>query len=323
METARMKVAVLDDYQCVARQYADWASLEHRTKITFYHDHVDEPTDLLRRLEPYQVICLMRERTKLDATALSQLPNLRLIVTSAMRNAAVDIVQARKMGIMVCGTGAVQTGTPELVWLHILAFARNFEQERAGLRQGRWQVGVGRDLHGATLGILGLGRIGQRVATVGCAFGMKVLAWSPNLTADRAAESGAEFASRHSLFENADFLVLAMQLRPGTRGLVTRQDLLRMKSSAYLINTARAGLIDEQALLDALRAGRIAGAGLDVFDTEPLPPAHPYRTLPNITLTPHLGYVTANTYQQFYTEMVQDIQAWLDQTPIRVLDGTE
>jgi len=319
----RIKVAVLDDYQGVAQRCADWEPLRDKADVAFYHDNIAEPAALVRRLRDYDVVCLMRERTRMDDRVLPQLPKLKLIVTTAMRNAALDIALARRLGITVCGTGAVQTGTPELVWLHILAHARRFEQERAGLREGRWQVALGQDLHGATLGLLGLGRVGERVARVGQAFGMKVLGWSPHLTPERAQAAGAEFASKQALFARADFVVIALQLRESTRHIVGQPELDAMKPHAYLVNTSRAGLVDEDALIAALRGGRIAGAGLDVFQTEPLPREHAFRSLPNATLTPHIGYVTVNTYEQFYRETVEDVCAWLAQSPIRVLTGAE
>jgi len=319
----RVKVAVLDDYQDVARQCADWSPLRERAEVTFYRDHIAEPGALVRRLLDYDVVCLMRERTRLDATVLPKLPKLKLIVTTAMRNAALDIALARQLGMTVCGTGAVQTGTPELVWLHILAQARQFERERAGLREGRWQVSIGQDLHGATLGLVGLGRVGERVARVGNAFGMHVLGWSPHMTPERARAAGAEFAPKQELFARADFVVVALQLRESTRHVVGPAELGLMKPHAYLINTSRAGLVDEDALIAALRERRIAGAGLDVFHTEPLPRTHAFWSLPNVILTPHIGYVTARTYEQFYRETVEDICAWLDQAPTRVLTGTE
>ncbi len=319
LNASTVKIAVLDDYQDAAARYADWAGLP-QAEVTIYRDHLADPCALAKRLRPFDVVCLMRERTRLDATMLARLPNLKLIVTTAMRNAALDVAEARRRGIIVCGTGAPQNGTPELIWLHILTLARNAERERAGLRQGRWQVSVGQDLQGATLGLVGLGRIGQQVARVANAFGMDMLAWSPNLTQARADACGARWASKEDLFSRSDFVVIAMQLRDSTRGLVGQAELACMKSTAFLINTSRAGLVDEEALIGALREDRIAGAGLDVFETEPLPPHHPVLHLPNALITPHLGYVTHRTYRQFYQETVEDILAWLQGRPIRQLD---
>ncbi len=318
---ASVKIAVLDDYQDAAARYADWASLP-RAEISIYRDHISDPDALAERLHASDVVCLMRERTRLDAALLAKLPNLKLIVTTAMRNAALDVADAQRRGILVCGTGAPQNGTPELVWLHILTLARNAERERAALREGRWQVSVGQDLQGATLGLVGLGRIGQHVARVANAFGMDVLAWSPNLTQARADAFGARWACKEDLFSRADFVVIAMQLRDSTRGLVGQAELDLMKPTAFLINTSRAALVDEDALMRALRDARIAGAGLDVFETEPLPPDHPVLKLPNVLITPHLGYVTHRAYRQFYQETVEDIQAWLQGRPIRQLDLT-
>lgn len=319
MIASTVKIAVLDDYQDAAARYADWASVP-RAEITIYRDHLADPHALAERLRPFDVVCLMRERTRLDAALLARLPNLKLIVTTAMRNAALDVAEAQRRGIVVCGTGAPQNGTPELVWLHILTLARNAERERAGLREGRWQVSVGQDLQGATLGLVGLGRIGQQVARVANAFGMEVLAWSPNLTQARADACGARWAGKKDLFSRADFVVIAMQLRDSTRGLVGQAELGSMKPTAFLINTSRAALVDEDALLRVLRDARIAGAGLDVFETEPLPPDHPFLNVPNVLITPHLGYVTHRAYRQFYQETVEDIQAWLQGRPIRQLD---
>lgn len=319
VNASTVKIAVLDDYQDAASRYADWASLPG-AEVTLYRDHIADPVVLAERLQPFDVVCLMRERTRLEAALLTKLPNLKLIVTTAMRNAALDLAEAQRRGIVVCGTGAPQNGTPELVWLHILMLARNAEQERAGLREGRWQVSVGQDLQGATLGLVGLGRIGQQVARVADAFGMDVLAWSPNLTQARADACGARWAGKEDLFSRSDFVVIAMQLRDSTRGLVGHAELDRMKPTAFLINTSRAALVDEDALLRALRDARIAGAGLDVFETEPLLPDHPVLNLPNVLITPHLGYVTHRAYRQFFQETVEDIQAWLQGRPIRQLD---
>lgn len=321
--TTLIQIAVLDDYQGVAGDYAQWDALAGRAQVTFYRDHIDDPGALVDRLLPYDVVCVMRERTPLTAPLLGKLPRLKLIVTTGMRNASLDIAHANAQGIVVCGTGSGHTGTPQLVWLHILAHARHFQQESADLRQGRWQTTVGRDLSGATLGIVGLGRVGTHVARVGNAFGMNVIAWSPNMTAERASAAGAEFVSKQALFQRSDYVVIAMQLRESTRNIVGNAELALMKPDAFLVNTSRAGLVDEAALVDALRGGRIAGAGLDVFDPEPLPENHVYRSLPNVILTPHIGYVTEQNYALFYRETVENILAWLDNAPVRVLTGQE
>lgn len=319
MTAALPQVAVLDDYQHAARRFGGWERLEGRIALTVFHDHVDDPQALVRRLAPFDAVCLMRERTALAAAVLAQLPRLRLVVTTAMVNAALDIAAAQALGITVCGTGAVHTGTPELVWLHILALARRLPAESRAVAAGGWQAAVGKDLYGSTLGILGLGRVGGRVARVGHAFGMQVLAWSPRLTAERAAEHGARCVDKATLFRASDFVVLAVKYRDSTRHIVGAQELALMRRDAFLVNTARGPLVDEQALTEALQAGRIAGAGLDAFSQEPLPADHPFRRMPNVLVTPHIGYVTEATYAQFHGETVECVQAWLQGRPVRLL----
>lgn len=314
-----MKIAVLDDYQQAAVRFADWASLPKEAKVDFYHDHLDSPEALVARLADYDALCVMRERTAITRDLIARLPKLKLIATTGMRNAAIDMAAAKEAGIVVCGTGSPQTSTSELVWLHILTLARGMLDEQAGLQAGRWQVGVGKDLYGATLGLVGLGRIGQQVTRVANAFGMKVLAWSPNLTPERAAAAGAQQVSKNDLFAKSDFIAIALQLSERTRGVIGRTEIDQMQPHAYLINTSRAGLLDESALLDALANKRIAGAGIDVFETEPLPRHHPLRTLPNVVLTPHIGYVSQGTYRQYHQETVENLLAWVNGAPIRVI----
>lgn len=315
-----MKIAVLDDYQHVAHEFADWSALPADARVDFHHDHLDEPAALVARLVEYDIICVMRERTPIDRTLLARLPKLKMIATTGMRNAAIDLVAAHDAGVTVCGTDSPSSGTPELIWLHILALARSFKAEQAGLRAGRWQSAVGRDLHGATLGVVGLGRIGQQVARVAQAFGMQVIAWSPNLTSERAAAAGVRHVSKTELFAAADFVVIALQLSEQTRGIIGPDEINAMARHAFLVNTSRAGLIDDAALLAALTEQRIAGAGIDVFAQEPLPADHPLRMLPNVVLTPHIGYVTQHTYAQFYGETLENILAWLQGKPIRVIN---
>lgn len=319
----KLQLAVLDDYQGVAERYADWSCLPARVTPTFFRDNVSvDRGQLVKRLRPFDIICLMRERTRLDREVLSSLPRLKLLTTSGMVNASVDIAFAHERGVPVCGTGALETGTPELTWALLLALARNLTGEASGVKAGRWQTSVGRDLHGAVLGVVGLGRVGSRVAAVGKAFGMRVLAWSENLTAERAAACGAQLTSREEIFSQADFLTLTLKLSNRTMGIIGAQDLARMKPRSYFINTARAQLVDEVALVQTLRERRIAGAAIDVFLQEPLPPDHPYRSLDNVLLTPHIGYVTHDSYAQFYREMLENVLAWLDGHPIRMLDPT-
>jgi phosphoglycerate dehydrogenase-like enzyme len=261
----------------------------------------------------------MRERTPFPRSLLERLPELRLLVTTGRRNAAIDVAAAAERGVTVCGTASHPTGPVELTWALILAVARHLPQEDASVRAGGWQETVGTDLAGSTLGIVGLGRLGERVATIGGAFGMDVVAWSQNLTAERAAEVGVRRVGRDELFASADVVTVHLVLSDRTRGLVGRAALARMKSSAILVNTSRGPIVDEAALLDALAAGTIAGAGIDVFDREPLPRHHPLRSAPRTVLTPHLGYVTERTYEVFFREAVEDVAAFLAGTPIRVL----
>lgn len=314
-----VRVAVLDDYQSVARKFGNWDSLASRAEVTVFSNNIADADALVERLAPFDVVCLMRERTRMPEAVLSRLPNLKLIVTTGMGNAALDFEAAIARGILICGTGGVATGTPELVWLHILALARNFAMERGALESGIWQAGVGKDLNQSTLGIVGLGRIGSHVARVARAFGMRVIAWSTNLTPERAAQGGAEYVSKQDLFRQADFVTICLQLSARTREIVGAAEFALMKPDGYFINTSRAPLVDEAALIDALRRGRIAGAGIDVFTTEPLPRDHPFRGMNNVVLTPHIGYVTEATYAYFHAETVEDIAAWLDGKPVRVL----
>ena len=313
-----LRIAVLDDFQEAALRCADWTSIPG-AQVTAFRDHIEDSAALVERLARFQVVCLMRERTPVPAEVLLNLPALRLIVTTGMWNAGLDIEEAVRRGITVCGTSAIQSGTPELTWLLILALARRLPAEQASMIAGDWQTGLGTDLEGSTLGILGLGRIGARIAQVGNAFGMRVLAWSQNLTAERAAEAGARLAPRDELLRDSDFVTVHMKLSDRTRGLIGERELALMKHSAFLINTSRGPIVSEPALVDALRAGRIAGAGLDVFDVEPLPPGHALRTLPNAIVTPHIGYVTQRAYADFYAQVVENIRAWVAGAPVRRL----
>lgn len=315
----RMKIAVLDDWQNVARDVVDWSVLEPLGKVSFLHDYPADTATLANRLKDFEVLCVMRERTLFDAALLNQLPNLKLLVTGGMRNAAIDLATAKSRGILVCGTESYKHAAPELTWALIMGATRNLVAEANSLRAGDWQIGLGGDLHGKTLGILGLGSIGKWIARYGQAFGMKVIAWSQNLTAEAAAESGATLVSKRELFEQADVLSVHLVLSERSRGLVDAQALSWMKPDAWLINTSRGPIIDEAALIDSLQQRRIAGAALDVFDREPLPADHPLRSLDNVLATPHIGYVTRNNYRMFYGQMIEDIQAWHAGTPIRLL----
>ena len=313
------KVAVLDDYQSVALQMADWDSLPDDVSVDMFQDHLTEKGDLVARLAPYEIVVAMRERTPFQRSLLERLPNLRLLVTTGMRNASIDIAAAEDNGVTVCGTDGVPYPTAELTWGLILALLRKIPTEDKATREGRWQVTVGEGLHGKTLGVIGLGRLGSQVASVGVAFGMNVIAWSQNLTAERAEEVGATLVTKQELLESSDIVTIHVVLSGRTRGLLGAEELSSMKPSAYLVNTSRGPIVDEAALIDSLQSGAIAGAGLDVFDIEPLPLDHPLRSIPNTVLTPHMGYVTDETYQVFYGDAVENIKAFLDSNPVRVI----
>lgn len=315
---APLRVAVLDDYQGIA-ETVDWSPIPRPVDLLALRDHIAPGDELVARLADREVVVAMRERTPIDGDLLGRLPALKLLVTTGPFNAAIDTAAARRLGITVCGTGGIITPTVELTWALIHALQRHLIVEDRALRAGRWQQTVGTDLAGATLGLVGLGRIGRRVATVGHAFGMRVTAWSPHLTAERAAEARAELLDRRTLFATADVVSLHLVLSETTRGVVGRDELAAMKPSAILINTARGGLIDEAALIEALRANRIKGAGLDVYETEPLPAGHPLTQLPNTVLTPHLGYVTEECMGRFYRDIVDDIVGYCEGTPRRLV----
>ncbi|MFJ4248371.1 Lactate dehydrogenase [Pseudomonas helmanticensis] len=315
-----VQIAVIDDWQDVARDVVDWSLLDSIGEVTFEHDYPADNATLAARLGKYQVICVMRERTRFDADLLARLPNLKLLVTGGMRNAALDLPAAAKLGIQVCGTDSYKHAAPELTWALIMAATRNLLAEANALRAGQWQQGLGGDLHGKTLAILGLGSIGQRVAQFGQVFGMRVIAWSENLTAERAQQVGVTYVSKQQLFEQADVLSVHLVLSERSRGLVDAQALASMKATALLVNTARGPIVDEPALIKALQKRQIAGAALDVFAEEPLPALHPFRTLDNVLATPHVGYVSRQNYQQFFSQMIEDIQAWATDKPIRLLN---
>lgn len=315
------RCAVLDDYQGVALSSADWSPLADRVDVRVLREHLTDRDALVAAVEDCEILVVMRERTPLDAELLKRLPRLRLVVTSGMRNASIDLAAAAALGITVCGTASSSEPPAELTWALILGLARHVPAEARAVREGGpWQSTVGTDLSGRTLGLVGLGKIGGRVARVGLAFGMEVVAWSPNLTDERAAEHGvARAAEKRELLERSDFVSLHMVLSERTRNLIGETELRAMRPSSYLINTSRAGLVDEAALLDALREGRIAGAGLDVFPTEPLPADDPLRSLPNVLALPHLGYVTRGNYARYFGQAVEDIEAFLAGAPVRTL----
>lgn len=313
-----LNIAVLDDWQNVASDVVDWSVLDPIGAVSFLHDFPADTATMSQRLQDFDVICVMRERTLFDEALLSRLPRLKLLVTGGMRNAALDVAAARRLGIEVCGTESYKHAAPELTWALIMGITRNLVTEAGALRSGQWQAGLGGDLHGKTLGILGLGSIGKWIARYGQAFGMKVIAWSQNLTPEGAADSGVTYVSKQALFEQADVLSVHLVLSDRSRGLVDAEALGRMKPGAFIVNTSRGPIIDEAALIEALSQRRIAGAALDVFDVEPLPAEHPFRTLDNVLATPHIGYVTENNYRTFFSQMIEDIQAWHAGSPIRV-----
>jgi len=305
---------VLDDYQRVARRYGRFGD-----DVRVLHEHLADPVEALRDAE---VVVAMRERTPFPAAVFDRLPRLRLLVTTGMVNAAIDLEAAAAHGVTVCGTEMHGSrNTAELTWALILACRRHVVAEDRALRDGRWQTTVGTDLAGSTLGVLGLGRLGAQVAKIGRAFDMRVVAWSQNLTPERAAEAGATWVSRDELFTISDVVTVHLKLSPRTAGLVGAADLAAMKPSSILINTSRGPIVDQDALVSALTTGSIAGAGLDVYDVEPLPAGHPLRGVPNTVLLPHLGYVTEGAYSSMYEQVVEDIAAWRAGSPVRVLAG--
>ena len=328
-----MRVAILDDYQQVALASADWSAVRERAEIHVFTTHIGRTEALVNALEPFDVIVAMRERTSFDAERLGQLPRLRLLVTTGMSNASIDLQAAAARGITVCGTGGVGSSTAELTWGLILALLRHIPTEDRWMKQagraggaafgvgGGWQQTVGTGLDGKRLGVVGLGRQGRRVAGIGRAFGMAAVAWSQNLDPAVAQEAGVSAVSKEELFASADVVTVHYKLSDRSTGLVGEAELALMKPSAFLINTSRGPLVDSAALVAALKSGGIAGAALDVYDVEPLPLSSPLRTAPNIVLTPHLGYVTDEAYQVFYGEAAEDIVAFASGSPVRVLSA--
>ena len=317
----RVKIAILDDYQNVARRFADWSALEERVELQVFHDPVAGPDQLAERLRPFAVVCAMRERTLFDRALLRRLPNLRLIASTGRSNAAIDLAAAREAGIVVCATGGSPNAAPELTWALILAAARRLPAEFDAMRAGNWQSEtIGFDLNGRTLALLGLGKIGAMLARYGQAFGMEVIAWSENLDEARASATGARLVGKGDLFRLGDVVSVHLRLSPRTRGLVDARALSLMKPNAILVNTSRGPIVAEDALIEALKHRRIGAAALDTFDIEPLPIDHPFRTLDNVVATSHIGYVTEESYRIFYGETVENIRAWMDGAPIRVIE---
>ncbi|MCH7584956.1 MAG: D-2-hydroxyacid dehydrogenase family protein [Acidobacteria bacterium] len=306
-----VEIAVIDDYQGVAHSFGDWSRLPSKARVTFFQDHCASEADLVDRLAPFEIVGVMRERTAFPRSLLSQLPSLRLLITTGRRNSTIDMEAADDLGITVGFTNSPGHATAELTMALILSLARNLSVESGSVSAGGWQVGVGRDLRGANLGLVGLGRLGSQVAEFAKAFGMEVGAWSENLTQERCAEVGVAGLSRDELFRSSDFVSVHLRLSQRTTGLVGAEEIEMMRPDAYLINTSRAAIVDEDALVQALTAGTIAGAALDVYEHEPLPQDHRFRATPRLLTTPHIGYVTRETYAVFYGEMVEAIAAYL------------
>lgn len=315
-----MKIALLDDYQGVARQMADWDTLPAGAELTIFRDHLADEEALAARLAGFQAVVGMRERTAFPRSVLAQLPELRLLITTGARNASFDTEAATELGIVVCGTGGAGEGPTELTWGLIIGLLRKIPQEDWLTRAGHWQTTVGVGLKGKTLGLIGLGHIGGLMARVGNAFDMKVIAWSQNLTAERAAECQATLVDKDTLFREADIASVHLRLSERTRGLVGEREIGLMKPTAYLVNISRGPIVAEAALIAALQQGSIAGAALDTFDVEPLPLDHPFLQLGNTILAPHLGYVTEEGYRAFYAGVIEDIRAYAAGEPVRVIN---
>jgi D-3-phosphoglycerate dehydrogenase len=312
--------AVLDDYQNVAMSMGDWSTLASDIKLKVFNEHLGGAENVVKALADFEIICAMRERTPFPRAVIEKLPKLKLLITTGMRNASIDVAAAKERGIAVCGTPTTGNPTSAIAFALMLELARRVGYESARMRAGTlWQSTIGLDLEGLTLGVLGLGKLGTRSAQIAKAFGMKVIAWSQNLAADKCAQAGVGYVAKDELFRQSDFITIHLVLSDRTRGLVGARELTLMKASARLINTSRGPIIDEPALIAALREKKIAGAGLDVFDVEPLPLDHPFRTMDNVVITPHLGYVSVQNYRTFYNAIIEDIRAWLDGKPVRVL----
>jgi phosphoglycerate dehydrogenase-like enzyme len=307
-----MKVAILDDYQNVALQLADWSAVRQHAEITVFNDHLADPAAVVERLRPFDAICVMRERTPLTREILQQLPNLRLIASTGPRNASINNQTATDLGIAVTATGYDSTPTIEFTWSLILASMRGIDREAASLKAGGWQTSLGSNLRGKSLGVVGLGNIGTEVARIGLAFGMKVIAWSQNLTKEKASGAGVILVDKQTLFREADIVTVHLVLSNRTKGLIGSPEFALMKPTARLVNTSRAPIVDEVALIEALQARRIAGAAIDVFDVEPLQTDHPFRKLENVLATPHIGYVTEDLYRTFYGDAAANIAKWIE-----------
>ena len=313
-----VRIAILDDYQNIALSKGDWGSIPD-AQVQSFQDHIADEDALARRLEPFEAIVAMRERTPFPRSLVERLPNLKLLVTTGARNASFDMAAINERGITVCGTRGSRTSTAELTWGLIIGLTRHLAEEDRNVREGRWQTTIGPSLAGMTLGCLGLGNLGSQVARVGKAFGMDVIAWSQNLTQERCDEVGARLVTKDELFSQSDVVTIHLVLSDRTRGIAGERELAMMKPTSYLVNTSRGPIVDEEALIRAVDEGRIAGAGIDVYSVEPLPADHPYRTLKNTLLTPHIGYVSSDGYDFMYGDAVEDIKAFLAGSPVRAV----
>jgi len=315
-----LRCAILDDYQNVALKMADWSALKGKAEITVFNEHLGDAANVIKALKDFDIVCAMRERTTFRRETVEALPKLKLLLTSGARNASFDMEALKQRGVVVSGTGGFGNSTAAIAAGLLLELTRKIGLENARLKAGApWQVTMGDDVEGKTLGLVGLGKLGQRVGTIAKALGMKVNAWSQNLTKEKCDEAGVGYVTKEQLMATSDVISIHLVLSERSRGLISREDLARMKPTAYLINTSRGPIVDEDALLDALKQKKIAGAGLDTFSIEPLPVDHPFRKLDNVVLTPHLGYVTEQAYRVYYTDMVADILGWLDGKPVRVI----
>ncbi|MGY9015067.1 MAG: D-2-hydroxyacid dehydrogenase family protein [Rhodospirillales bacterium] len=315
------RIAILDDYQGVAMECADWDSLPDGCTVTSFGEALGDEDAIANRLKDFDVIIGMRERTPFPKSLIDKLPNLKLLITTGLRNMSFDVAAANDQGVVVCGTVSQATPAAELTWGLVLSLFKQIPLENTVMHAGCWQKAFPATMHGKIIGIIGLGKLGSRIAAYASVFGMKVLAWSPNLTQERANEHNATAVSKEALFSDSDLLTIHMPLVPASRGLVTSEDLGRMKSSAYIVNTSRGPIVDENALADACRNRTIAGAGVDVYDVEPLPTDHPFRSIDNMILTGHIGYVTRDNYEGMYAHAIENITGWLDGTPVRVLES--
>ena len=316
-----VRAAILDDYQNVALKLADWSPVNKDVEVKVFNAPLGDDNAVIKALQGFTIVNMMRERTPFTRKVIEGLPDLKLLITTGARNNSIDLKACAERGVTVCGTGGFGNPTAAIAVGLMLELTRRIGFENARMKAGEaWQVTIGHDVEGMTLGVLGLGKLGQRVANVAKALGMKVIAWSQNLTPEKAKEAGADYVSKEDLFRNADVISIHVVLSDRTRGIICSKELGLMKKTAYLVNTSRGPIIDETALIAALNSKSIAGAGLDVFDVEPLPLNHPFRKMDNVVLTPHLGYVSEQNYRKFYDGVVEDIRAWLDGKPVRLLE---